>query len=73
MFDEPHHADVLRDGSLEEGEFQVAVGVGHPGQEDAVVVFGLGQAVNVVTGFDPGDGAVGGEVYYPVPQEFTVR
>lgn len=50
----------------------MAVGIGHAGYEDAVVVFGAGEAVEAVALFDALEGAVGGEVQDAVAQQLTV-
>ena len=49
------------------------MGVGHPRQDDAVVVFGSGQGVDPVALLHAQHRAVRIEMYDTVPDQFTVR
>ena len=72
MLDEPHHAHVLRNRTLEKRKFQVTMGIGHARDQNTVVVFGLRQRVDVFALLRADDRAVGGEMHHPVAHELTV-
>lgn len=73
MVDKLHHARVLRYRPLEERKLQMAMGIGHARNQNAVVVFGLRQGIDPLALLHPFDRSVGGETHHPVAQELTVR